>query len=297
MTVRLLLIAGTIGLLCSSCSRTTLGFFVKPENEKPAPATFSFELDENNCDEVVWDFGDGTMSTDTSPNHTYFLSGNYVVTLKGKRGKKTKEIQKEILVKAPDKCLVRIETPYGTMIAELYENTPKHRDNFVKLSDEGFFNDLLFHRVINGFMIQGGDPGSRGADMSVPLGGGGPGYQIDAEMRPEYAHIKGALAAARTGDQVNPMRKSSGSQFYIVQGKAVSENNLKQIEARHGETYSEETILQYEEVGGVPFLDQQYTVFGQVIEGLDVIDQIAAVQTNGSDRPLENITMKITLIK
>lgn len=283
--------------MLTSCSKTSLGFLVKAPSKTNVPADFSFELEDSNCESYEWDFGDGQMSKDTSPNHVYYLSGNYIVTLRGKNGDKIKEVKKEIFVKAPEKCLVKIETPFGVMIAELYDSTPKHRDNFIKLAEEGYYDDLLFHRVISGFMVQGGDPQSKGADMSVPLGGGGPGYQIDAEITPELAHTKGALAAARMGDQVNPEKKSSGSQFYIVQGREVDEVSISQYEARLDINYPDDVKNRYKENGGVPFLDQQYTVFGQVLEGLDVIDRIANVRTNGQDRPNEDVTMKITVIK
>ncbi len=284
-------------VLLASCSKTTLGFMVKEPTKTNVPAKFAFELEETNCESFHWDFGDGVTSQDSAPNHTYYLSGNYVVTLKGTAGKKIKEVKKEIFVEAPEKCLIKIETNHGMMIAELYDATPKHRDNFIKLAEEGYYNDLLFHRVISGFMVQGGDPNSRGADQSVRLGSGGPGYQIDAEITPQLAHTKGALAAARIGGPSNPMKKSSGSQFYIVQGKAVQIANLKQQEARLGINYPDDVLSNYEENGGVPFLDQDYTVFGQVIEGLDVIDKIAAVRTLPGDRPQEDVTMKITVIK
>jgi len=179
----------------------------------------------------------------------------------------------------------------------LYDNTPKHRDNFTKLADEGFYDGLLFHRVINGFMIQGGDPGSKNATKNKRLGSGGPGYQIDAEFNPENIHIKGALAAARMGDAVNPEKKSSGSQFYIVQGNKLTEAQLKQIENRKGIHYTEEQKKLYMETGGTPFLDMDYTVFGRVIEGLDVIDKIAKAKTGQGNRPVKDIWMKIKVIK
>lgn len=286
-----------LGLNLCSCSKTTLGFFIDEPSDTRVPASYEFGLEESNCTEYEWDFGDGIISQDSTPNHTYYLSGNYIVTLKGTRGDKTKTVKKEIFVQAPEKCLVKIETSMGVMLAELYDTTPKHRDNFVKLTEEGFYNDLLFHRIISGFMVQGGDPNSKDADMSVQLGAGGPGYQIDAEITPKLAHTKGALAAARMGDQVNPERKSSGSQFYIVHGRSVDAKTVSQYESRLGINYPDDVKAKYIELGGVPFLDQQYTVFGQVIDGLEVIDKIAAVQTNGQDRPLESVAMKISLVK
>lgn len=190
---------------------------------------------------------------------------------------------------------VIIETEYGNMKVLLYDKTPQHRDNFVKLVKENYYDDLLFHRIIPGFMIQGGDPNSRNAPAGQQLGGGGPGYQVPAEFVDEYIHVKGALAAARTGDNVNPEKKSSGSQFYIVQGKVTSDQELNQFEQRKNFTYTPEQRNQYRTQGGAPFLDRDYTVFGQVVEGLDVIDKIAAVQTAPGDRPVRDVKMKIKL--
>jgi peptidyl-prolyl cis-trans isomerase B (cyclophilin B) len=188
---------------------------------------------------------------------------------------------------------VVIETEYGNMKAKLFNETPQHRDNFIKLVNEGYYNDLLFHRVINGFMIQGGDPDSKGAAADTPLGGGGPGYQIPAEIG-KY-HFKGALAAARTGGAVNPEKKSSGSQFYVVQGSVQSDAALDNISQSRGITYSAEDRQRYKSTGGTPQLDNEYTVFGQVVEGLDVIDKIAATQTGRGDRPVQDVKMQIKL--
>ena len=287
-----------IGLFfLTSCSRTTIDFLVKAPEESTAPARYSFENTSDECDSYYWDFGDGRSSTDTSPIHIYYLSGNYDVRLVGIKGDKTTETIKRVSVAAPKVCLVQLETSYGNMLIELYDDTPKHRDNFIKLAESGFYNDLLFHRVISEFMIQGGDPNSRGADLNQRLGSGGPGYQIDAEFNEKYAHVKGALAAARTGDQVNPRRKSSGSQFYIVQGRKISESELSQMESRLGIQYSDEIRKEYMEVGGAPFLDQNYTVFGRVIEGTEVIDKIATVATYPGDRPRQDVKMNIRVIK
>jgi peptidyl-prolyl cis-trans isomerase B (cyclophilin B) len=180
------------------------------------------------------------------------------------------------------------------MLIELYNNTPLHRDNFIKLVEEGFYDELLFHRVINGFMIQGGDPRSKNAKSGDPLGSGGPGYQVDAEIK--NFHIKGALAAARTGDNVNPKKRSSGSQFYIVQGRKQTDDSLQSIESSRGIVYPEDIKNTYIKQGGTPQLDNEYTVFGQVVKGMDVIDKIAKVKTARGDRPEENVTMTIKII-
>lgn len=197
---------------------------------------------------------------------------------------------------------VRIETSMGTMVVELYDETPQHRDNFLKLVEEGFYDDLLWHRVIRDFMAQGGDPQSRNAEPGVQLGTGGPGYTIPAEIDPQFVHVKGALAAARQGDQVNPARRSSGSQFYIVQGRPVSPQMLQGMVRSIAQStgapfsYTPDQLAAYQELGGTPHLDMQYTVFGRVIEGIEVLDAICAAQVAGSNRPLEDITMRMHIL-
>jgi cyclophilin family peptidyl-prolyl cis-trans isomerase len=193
--------------------------------------------------------------------------------------------------------MVIISTAFGDMTVKLYDETPQHRDNFIKLAKEGFYDGLLFHRVIAGFMIQGGDPQSKNAQPGQPLGSGGPGYTIPAEFNPTLIHKKGALSAARLGDQMNPQKASSGSQFYIVQGKTASAQELQNMSMRTGVQYTPEQAAAYAQVGGTPFLDMQYTVFGEVVEGLDVIDKIAAVRTAPGDRPLEDVKFSIKVVE
>lgn len=240
--------------------------------------------------------------------------------------------------------VVTIKTKFGDMVAILYDSTPKHKANFIKLAKEHFYDSLIFHRVIEGFMIQGGDPESKNAKPGQRLGNGGPGYNVDAEIKPKYFHEKGALSAARLSDQVNPTKASSGSQFYIVQGKKFSENEIKLdpqkfnialqqffqktenkayydtiaqlYQARDAKAYeayigrlkpivenqlgikvekevTTEMIQAYTNVGGTPSLDGQYTVFGKVIKGLEVIDKIASQPKDPADRPTEDIRMMI----
>lgn len=184
-----------------------------------------------------------------------------------------------------------ISTEFGDITILLYNSTPKHRDNFIKLVKEGFYDDLLFHRVIDQFMIQGGDPASKTAAAGVPLGSGGPGYEIEAEIG--APHLRGALAAARTP---NPEKKSSGSQFYIVTGRPVSERELDQIQISKKITYNEAQRKLYIEEGGYPSLDMEYTVFGEVLSGMDVVDKISKVEKDQRDRPLNDVRMKIKMI-
>lgn len=239
---------------------------------------------------------------------------------------------------------LKIKTTEGDIIIRLYDETPKHRDNFLKLVKEGYFNGTLFHRVIKDFMIQGGDPDSKNAPKGKMLGTGGPDYTIPAEfVYPQYFHKRGALSAARTGDEVNPDRESSGSQFYIVWGKTYKPAELKQMEQQmamqqeqqvfnqltrehHEEimnlrrnrdrvglqelqdklieqtkttckqqgkpSFTEEQIEVYTNVGGTPFLDNQYTVFGEVEEGLDIVERIQNCDTDRNDRPTEDIKIE-----
>ena len=188
---------------------------------------------------------------------------------------------------------VVMETTAGTMEFVLYNETPKHRDNFIKLAQEQYFDSLLFHRVIKNFMIQGGDPDSKYAEQGVRLGEGGPSYRIDAEFIPTIMHKRGALAAAREGDAVNPMKKSSASQFYIVWGKVYTGEEIEGMSQRMkevgmGELTAEQKKL-YTTVGGTPFLDGQYTVFGEITKGLEVVDKIQNVATDMFDRPNQDV--------
>ena len=245
--------------------------------------------------------------------------------------------------KENNKTRVRIKTSMGDIVVRLYDETPKHRDNFVKLAKEGYFDGTLFHRVIRDFMIQGGDPDSKGAPAGKNLGTGGPDYTIPAEfVFPKLYHKRGALSAARTGDEVNPNRDSSGSQFYIVWGKTykpaelkqmerqlamqqeqavfnqlVADNKAKIMELRRNRDraglqelqddliastkaicaekglpkFTDEQVESYTTVGGTPFLDNQYTVFGEVEEGLEIVGKIQEVETGRNDRPKDDVVM------
>ncbi len=243
---------------------------------------------------------------------------------------------------------VLIETSMGDIKVKLYDETPQHRDNFVKLAKNGFFDELQFHRIIKDFMIQGGDPDSKNAPAEKQLGAGGPGYTIPAEfIYPKYFHKRGALSAARQGDQVNPQKESSGSQFYIVWGTTYNDTQLDSFEqnllhkemerifnqlaeARRSEIQDlyakqdqasltklqNELIAQtesmvdptstkftpeqreaYGKLGGTPHLDNDYTVFGEVVEGLDIVGKIQSVETKSGDKPKEPITMKIKVLE
>ena len=283
-------------LLVAACSRPIANFTI--QGETTAPTKISFENMSEKADSFYWDFGDGYTSSDSSPVHRYRSSGNYVVSLKAmKEGKKKGKVKEErLVINAPTECLVEIETPFGNMLLRLFDDTPKHQENFQKLAQEGFFDSLLFHRVIDGFMIQGGDPNSRNAKPGAGLGSGGPGYTIPAEFVDTLLHLKGRLAAARQGDRVNPKKNSSGSQFYIVHGRTFTDQELNRLEAQNGQRYSPDQREAYKTIGGAPFLDGNYTVFGEILEGLDVIDKIAKVKKDGRDRPRDDVWMVVHLI-
>jgi cyclophilin family peptidyl-prolyl cis-trans isomerase len=193
---------------------------------------------------------------------------------------------------------VLIETTLGNMVIELYNETPLHRDNFIKLVQDHYFDNQLFHRVIKGFMVQGGDPNSIGAAKGEMLGMSGPGYDIPAEINPKYYHKKGTIAAARKSDVVNPKRESSGSQFYIVQGQVFSIDQLNAlVQMNKHATFTQKQIEDYTSIGGTPHLDNEYTVFGEVIEGLNVLDAIANVPVDSNNRPNKDISYKMTILK
>lgn len=271
--------------------------FTMSAQHAEAPATVNFQNTSEGADMYAWDFGDGTQSTDTAAVHRYTHGGKYDVKLTATKGKKSNTMTQSIIIDPPAKCLIEITTDYGVMMAELYDATPKHRDNFLKLAEEGFYNGLLFHRVIDGFMIQGGDPTSKNAAAGVPLGSGGPGYEVPAEFVDSLVHIRGAISAARTGDGGNPERKSSGSQFYIVQGSPVDNGMLDMLEKRKGFKYTPEQRAAYLQYGGTPFLDRDYTVYGIVTSGLDVVDKIARVEKDSRDRPKQDVKMTIKVIR
>lgn len=280
-----------------SCSKT-ISSFVSESTDYTAPAKIKFNNTSKKAEKYIWDFGDGTTSEEVSPNHKYVASGNYKVKLTAIKGDKKITMEKDITVQAPHDCLVEMETNEGTITIKLSDETPQHRDNFIKLAETEYYDGTIFHRVINGFMIQGGDPDSKTAKKGQRLGTGGPGYQVPAEFKDGHYHVKGAIAAARMGDQMNPEKKSSGSQFYIVQGKPVPAEQIDFFEVQKGIKYSDEQRQILTTQGGTPFLDKEYTVFGQVINGLEIVDKIANTKTDGADRPSEDIKiLKVRVIK
>jgi peptidyl-prolyl cis-trans isomerase B (cyclophilin B) len=184
--------------------------------------------------------------------------------------------------------VIVIHTSYGDITAKLYNDTPIHRDNFIKLVNQGWYDGSIFHRVIRNFMIQAG--GNK-------AGKNDPGYTLEAEIRPNHFHKKGALAAARMGDQYNPKKESSGSQFYIVQGQVVNDNYLNAVTAQTGHQFTAEQRKVYKTLGGTPHLDGGYTIFGEVIDGLRVVDAIAAVKTDPGNKPIQPVVIDVEILE
>jgi peptidyl-prolyl cis-trans isomerase B (cyclophilin B) len=184
---------------------------------------------------------------------------------------------------------VLLKTSMGDIVIALYDETPLHKENFIKLVNEKYYDGVLFHRIIQNFMIQTGDPESKTAKPGQMLGNGGPGYTIPAEFVPGLYHKRGAVAAARMGDNVNPKKESSGSQFYIVDGRVFNTNEINRVIQMTGKTFSMDQIKDYTSIGGAPHLDGDYTVFGEVVSGMEIVDKIAAQQKDGRDRPVEDI--------
>jgi len=197
--------------------------------------------------------------------------------------------------RSPKNQYVRIRTSYGDCIIRLYNETPLHRDNFIKLAKKGFYNGTLFHRVIQNFMIQGGDPDSKKAIPELELGDGDVGYTVPAEFRDSLFHKRGVLAAAR---DENPKKASSGCQFYITEGKRFTDGKLDTLEKTRlkGRKIPAWQREWYKSVGGVPHLDQNYTVYGEVVSGLDMVDRIAAVKKDACDRPLTDVPMTVEVL-
>jgi len=190
--------------------------------------------------------------------------------------------------------LITISTQFGEMKIILFDETPKHKENFIKLAEKGFYDSTLFHRIINGFMIQGGDPDSKNAKPGQVLGNDDVGYKIPAEFNEKLFHKKGAVAAARDN---NPQKASSGCQFYIVHGTVVTDQQLNGFEKRTGKKFSDAQRKAYTTIGGSPHLDGGYTVFGEVIAGIEIVDKIATQPKDNQDRPLKNITMSVRVEK
>jgi len=248
------------------------------------PAHLTFENKSENANAYIWKVNSEVVAESENLDYTFLESGRYLVELEAQKDSKKDKKQTEIIIEASIQCHVLIKTSLGNLVVQLSEQTPRHLNNFVQLVESNYYNGLTFHRVIDGFMIQGGDNKTRksGKRFSEP-------EQIDHEINPELHHVKGALAAARMPDQMNPKKKSSGSQFYIVKGSSLTKDKLKRIRAEKLFEYNQDQIASYLEQGGAPQLDGEYTVFGSLVSGFDVLDKISETKTNKFDKPLEDV--------
>lgn len=260
--------------------------FEMDDYQNQVPVTINFKNLSTQALNYQWSFGNGDTSFVENPQTRYLQSGFHVISLKASKGNKQSVSSKRIFLKAPEKCLVDIETNYGIMTFELFNETPIHRDNFLQLVSEDYYEGIKFHRVIRGFVIQAGDEKTKSLGNSQMARSE---KTLDSEIDKDLYHTKGALAMARQPDQVNPKKKSSSTQFYIVHGSSVSANTLENYEIEKDKPYPNEIKKKYKNLGGSPQLDQEYTIFGHLIEGFEVLDKIANVSTDNSDKPLEDI--------
>ncbi|MBT8232553.1 MAG: peptidylprolyl isomerase [Saprospiraceae bacterium] len=273
----------TIGLLATACSKPVANFLIEEDKVQIAESV-SFVNSSQGAETFVWSINGDVQSNEKDFKNTFYESGRHTIGLKAIKGSDISEKTSDVFITAPQECKVFIKTNFGNLILGLYEETPIHLNNFVDLVENGFYDGIKFHRIMDGFMIQGGDVKTRDKSFN-----GTYQSEIHAEINSHAYHVRGALAAARMPDEINPDKKSSGTQFYIVDGRNIDIDNLRDTESSKLIDYSEEQIAQYLENGGAPQLDGEYTVFGYLIEGYDVLDKISGVETDEKNKPLEEV--------
>ncbi len=270
--------------LCS-CARPVAKFSHQESNTLVAPVEVSFQNTSTGADSYTWVIDDTLRYDTVDISHLFLESGRHTIKLISKKGQKQSIASKELIINPPTNCLVHLETNYGNMLLELSELTPKHRDSFARLVDAGYYDGIIFHRVIDGFMIQAGDNKLRKNKYPNPT----PKKETMPEFREELIHHKGALSAARMPDDVNPEKASSATQFYIVHGKELSDKSIDNYESSRPIDYTQDQRSMYKSVGGAPQLDGEYTIFGKLISGFDTLDKIAQIDTDNRDKPLEDV--------
>lgn len=259
-----------------SCSRPVAHFTISESRQVPVELNFS-----NSSEKALgysWYIDGELVSEEEDMKHLFLHSGRYTIRLEATDGKITSDVSKELVLGPPDDCIVWMETSMGNMAFKLLEGTPIHRKNFLSKIESGYYKNKLFHRVIDGFMIQGGRS-PEGAETKT----------IQAEIQSRNVHTRGALAAARMPDAMNPEKASSNVEFYIVQGRKIDEEGLLNMASEKLLDYTDEQISTYLHRGGTPQLDMEYTVFGYLIYGDEVIDRIASSKTDVNDKPIEDI--------
>lgn len=272
------------------CSTPTANFLISAESRK-APALINFNNQSTSAESYVWEVNDSIISTVDDAQHLFLNSGRYEICLTASKDNKSHQTIQTIFIDAPQLCHVYMKTSLGSFVFALSESTPGHRDNFISLIESGYYNGLSFHRVIDGFMVQGGDNKSRKGQTSITYKD-----QIREEINEDLFHVKGALAAARMPDDVNPDKFSSGTQFYIVHGRNLTSEDVENYESSKLFTYSGNDKKRYLEEGGAPQLDGEYTVFGYLVSGFDTLDKIANVETGELDKPIVDIRILETHI-
>lgn len=270
-------------LLIASCSKPTAEFLINADDNQ-APALINFKNLSKNSESYIWSINEDVVSEDETLEHLFLESGRYDIQLKALKDGKIASQTKPVFIDAPKNCSVYIETSLGAMTFVLSELTPNHRDNFLDLIEKKYYNGLSFHRVIDGFMIQGGDNKTRKTKDRFKFK-----EQIPSEFNKEHFHYKGALAAARMPDDINPDKMSSGTQFYIVDGVELSIDAIKNHEASKLFSYTVDQKKRYLESGGAPQLDGEYTVFGYLIDGFDVLEKISKIETGEMNVPLKEV--------
>ena len=274
----------TILLLATACSKPVANFLVEGDTQLIFPITF--KNISTNAEKYTWKVDDKIVSEDVDLQYYFYESGRHSVQLIATKGHKSVSEANDVFIDPPSTCLVLLKTNYGNMTLSLNEETPMHLQNFVDMVNSGYYEGVIFHRVMDGFMIQGGDDKLRKTRFKgiIP-------DVIQPEINNSLYHTRGALAAARMPDEINPGKNSSSTQFYIVDGRSVDEDKLKDTESSKLINYSDEQIEGYLSNGGAPQLDGEYTVFGLLVDGFDVLEAISVVKTNERDKPLEEVVI------
>lgn len=267
----------------SACAKPISDFKILSENQV-APTHIEFKNLSTGSENYIWKVDSEVVSDSTHLNHLFLSSGRHTIELVSSKGSKESKSHQDLFIEAPTECLVHILTNYGPLVVSLSDETPRHRDNFLQLVNSSFYDGIKFHRIINGFMIQAGDPKTNLASQKIKYP-----KEIEQEIDNKLLHYRGALAAARLPDNINPTKASSGTQFYIVEGQQLTAKAIEEYGYSRLEDYTEEQKLKYLEKGGAPQLDGEYTVFGQLIDGYDTLDKISNVKTDKSNKPIEPV--------
>ncbi len=272
-------------VLFIQCAKPVAVFDVD-KHQDVIPAQLTFSNKSKASESYIWKVNGEVVSTNETLDHCFYDSGKHHVVLLAQAGTKVDSVSKELILRPPGNCMVLMKTSLGDLVMELSELTPVHLDNFVRNVESGYYVGLQFHRVISNFMVQGGDNKTRksGRKFDEP-------EEIDSEILTSLHHVRGALAAARMPNEMNPDKRSSGSQFYIVDGAEMDEKKLKRIRAEKLFEYTEDQIQSYYDLGGAPQLDGEYTIFGRLVRGFDTLDKIASTKTDKFDKPLEPVTI------